>query len=397
MNRLAEIKARQEEIRALLADDSQDVDVDKIEQEMRDLADEKQRLEKRAALAKQAAEIAGSNGAAPKKENRSIETFNTQEKHEETREEIEHREAEERGIALKERRAITVASGDLVLPTHEKNTIAGTFGNISSLIDRVKHVPLNGGESYKAPYEILTNVLGDYTAEGADYHEVEPEFGYATISKTKITAYTEETEETQKLPAANYSAIIQAGVGKALRRKISREILIGDGSEGHLVGIFSDKATAIDPTTDMEISGITSDTLDEILFSYGGDEEVEGVSTLILNKLDLKAFAMLRDNQDRKAYDVKVNGNTGTIDGVPFIINSVCAPISVAATAAGAYSMAYGPLENYELTTFSPTDIQHSTDYKFKQGMIAHRGSVFVGGNVVAYNGFLRIKKAPTA
>jgi len=29
--------------------------------------------------------------------------------------------------------------------------------------------------------------------------------------------------------------------------------------------------------------------------------------------------------------------------------------------------------------------------------MIAHRGSVFVGGNVVAHNGFLRVKKAPTA
>lgn len=93
-------------------------------------------------------------------------------------------------------------------------------------------------------------------------------------------------------------------------------------------------------------------------------------------------------------YEVKTSGNTGTIDGVPFIINSACASISSSATVAGVYAMAYGPLSNYELATFSPTEIKRSTDYKFKQGMIAHRGSVFIGGNVVAQNGFLRVKKA---
>ena len=55
--------------------------------------------------------------------------------------------------------------------------------------------------------------------------------------------------------------------------------------------------------------------------------------------------------------------------------------------------MAYGPLSNYELATFSETEVKRSTDSKFKEGMIAHRGVVFVGGNVAAHNGFLRIKK----
>ena len=55
--------------------------------------------------------------------------------------------------------------------------------------------------------------------------------------------------------------------------------------------------------------------------------------------------------------------------------------------------MAYGPLSNYEMPVFSDIDIQHSNEYKFKQGQIAHRGDVFVGGNVAAHNGFLRVKK----
>ena len=53
-----------------------------------------------------------------------------------------------------------------------------------------------------------------------------------------------------------------------------------------------------------EISAIDDGTLDELIYSYGGEEEVEGVATLILNKKDLKAFAKLRDKQGRKVYTI---------------------------------------------------------------------------------------------
>ena len=55
--------------------------------------------------------------------------------------------------------------------------------------------------------------------------------------------------------------------------------------------------------------------------------------------------------------------------------------------------MAYGPLSNYTMAIFSEMEVKRSTDYKFKEGMIAHRGVVFSGGNVTAKNGFLRVKK----
>ena len=115
---------------------------------------------------------------------------------------------------------------------------------------------------------------------------------------------------------------------------------------------------------------------------------------LILSKKDLRAFAKLRGTDKKKLHDIKTNGNAGTIDGIPFIINSACGAVSDAATAAGAYCMAYGSLSNYQKVIFSDVDIQLSTHYKFKQGNIAHRGSVFMGGNVVAHNGFIRVKKA---
>lgn len=383
---LEQILARMTEIRSLLESD-QEVDLAALDTELRELNDKKSQIETRQRLLNEARSI--NDGTAT--ETRTIETFNT---NPEQREGAEQ-EIEKRGLDLKENRSITVSSGDLVLPKHTASDIKGTFNQVSSLIDAVAHVPLNGGESYERAYE-KGHGEGDYTDESADYKDTDVQFGYATINKTKITAYSEESEETQKLPNANYSGVIVGGVNKSLRKKITREILIGDGGAGHLVGIFSDKATAIVPSTDLIISKIDADTLDNIIFSYGGDEDVEDTAVLILNKKDLKAFAMLRDADGKKQYDVKTNGNTGTIDSVPYIINSACKAVSDTTTKDNDYVMAYGPLSNYELATFSPTDIRRSDDFKFKQGMVAHRGSVFIGGNVAAYNGFLRVKKAPT-
>lgn len=298
-----------------------------------------------------------------------------------------------RGKALKANNAVTVGSGTVVVPKYTASDIKPTFNEVSSLIDRVGYKELKGGESYRQPY-ILGYGTGDYTLEGADYATAEPTFGYADINKTKVTAYAEDPEEVLKLPDADYDGEVVKGITVATRKKLTREILVGTGAANRLVGIFSAAAAAIDPATDKGFSAIDATTLDEIIFSYGGDEEVEDAAVLILNKKDLKAFARLRTADGKKIYNVVTNGNTGTIDGIPFIINSACKAISDASTVAGDYSMAYGPLSQYQLTVFSDLDVQRSTDYKFKQGMIAHRGSIFAGGNVVSKNGFLRVKKS---
>jgi HK97 family phage major capsid protein len=375
MNRLKEIEKRLAEIRGLLT--KGEGNVDELEKEIKELQEERKELEaaeKRKTLADQLND--GSiEGRAIDKPEMDLPKENG---------------AEKRGKALKENRSVTVGASSVILPQHQATDINPTFNEVSSLIDRVNIKPLIGGESFKQAY-IKGYGDGDYTAEGADYAGAEPVFGYADINKTKVTAYAEDTEELAKLPAVDYDQEVMKGISIASRKKITREILVGDGATGHFVGIFSDKATAIAPDTDKELSKIDETTLDEIVYSYGGDEDVEDVAVLILNKMDLKAFATLRNPDGKKVYDVKPNGNVGTIDGVPYIINSACK--SIAKATAGQYCMAYGPLSNYTMAIFSDLDVQRSTDYKFKQGMIAHKGSVFVGGNVTSYNGFLRIKK----
>jgi HK97 family phage major capsid protein len=381
MKRKQEIEARMTEIRGILAG-KEECDIDALEAEVRDLQAEKAELEKREKRAAMAAEL--QTGA----EGRGIE------KPAEKPEDLT--EAEKRGKALKEKRSVTLDSTGVILPAHQATDIKPTFNEVSSLLDRVNIKPMKGGESFKQPY-LAGYGLGGYTTEGENPTEAEPTFAYAQINKTKITAYAEDSEELVKLPAANYDAEVMKGISVAARKKITREILVGDGASGHFVGIFDDAATAIDADTDVYIDEINEETLDEIIFSYGGDEDVEDAAVLVLNKKDLKAFSQIRGTDSKRVHEIKRKGNTGTIDGVPFIINSACGAVSDDDTADETYCMAYGPLSNYTLAIFSDLEVARSTDYKFKEGMIAHRGVIFSGGNVTAKNGFLRVKKGTAA
>ncbi|MFS3940950.1 phage major capsid protein [Bacillus subtilis] len=380
--RLSEINKRKIEIRNLLQSDKE-IKLDELKTELESLEKEQNELVEKRSLASSI-----QTGAIEPNEVKKPE--NKEERKVAGKETLEQRT--KRGEELKQQRAVQVGSSQIILPKHSSDNINPTFNEVSSLLDRVSNKDLPGGESFDQGYEKGTSEAG-YTGMGENYSDVETVFDYASITKAKITAYSEEPNEIQKLPAADYDSAIMKGISKSLRKKITRQILIGDGATNHIVGIFSDKAKAIDPSTDKTLTGIDENTLDEIVFSYGGEEDVESSAVLILSKLDLQAFAKVKGADKKRAYDIVLNGNTGTINGIPFIINSVCQPLTSVDTPEGAYSMAYGSLSNYLLATFSPVDVQRSTDYKFKQGQIAHRGEVYIGGNVVAENGFLRIKK----
>ncbi len=293
-----------------------------------------------------------------------------------------------------------ISSSQTVMTEHTAQDVNPTFNEVSSLVERVRSIPLQGGESYKRGF-VKSYGEGDYTSEGGNYKEAEPVFGYASMVKAKITAYCEEPEEITKLAPSAYSTLIGNSTEVAIRKKLSRQILVGTGGAEQLTGIFFNPADAkddiIDRETDLEISEITETTLDDIIYSYGGEEDVEDAAALILNKLDLKAFAKCRKANGDKAYTIVNRGNTGTIDGIPYIINSACGAISKEDTADGTYCMAYGHLSNYELPIFSDLAVERSKHVKFRQGQIAHRGDIFVGGNVAAYNGFIRVKKGSAA
>lgn len=367
--RLKEIKARIEEIRGL-ADKETDIEkLNALDTELDSLTNERKAIEKKLAMR---------------------DKFNPETVIETKSAETEA-ELEERGKALKEGRTVTIQADGVLLPEHVDDKIAPVpFREVSTLVDQVHTVNLKGGETYKKSF-VKSHGTGGLTDEGDPYTTAEPEFGYLTISKVKVTAYAEITEELEKLPAADYQGEVVKGVNIALRKKISEQILRGAGTTNTFKGIFSNACEALADSTDLEISKIDENTLDEIVYAYGGDEEVEGGCVLILNKNDLRAFAGLRTKEGRKVHTVDYKAKT--IDGIPFIISSHCKAITASGTAVGEYGIAYGPLLNYEVPIFSGVEVAKSTDYKFKDGIICYKASVFTGGNVVGYKGFLRVKK----
>lgn len=298
-------------------------------------------------------------------------------------------------------RSVLVSSGALVIPSQYSNTLNETFNQVSSIIDLVHAVPMIGGETYTKGFKKPVTDLADYTEEAAKYKNVDFVWDKVTIAKTYITDYTEISKQAIKLPNMDYQSQVGTGLRNNLRRKISREIMVGDGNAGHFTGIFNAPENIIPEDSDLLLSVIDADTLDKIVFSYGGDEDVEGTAYLILNKKDLAAFAAIRSEDGKKLYKITVNGNTGTISSegsfsVNYIINSVCPALSLSSTLENAYCMAYGNLSNYEMPVFSDIDVEMSTDYKFGEGMVAYSGDIYSGGNVAAYKGFLRVKKGTT-
>ena len=298
---------------------------------------------------------------------------------------------EKRGKDLMENRTIKVSSDEVLLPEHVDSTLAPyPFKPVSELVDRVHTINLQGGETYTKSYVKSYGEAGT-TEEGASYTETEPHYGYVTIPKVKVTAYTEITEELEKLPAINYQAEVIKNINISLRKKISQQIIKGDGTTNNFTGIFSDKADALKDQADLEISAIDENTLDDIVFAYGGDEAIENGACLIINKNDLRAFAKLRTKEGRKVHNIDYVNQT--IDGIPYVLNGNCSALSDPSTGVGTYCIAYGSLFNYEVPIFSNVEIGKSTDYKFKDGIICYKASVFTGGNAVGYKGFVRVKK----
>lgn len=302
---------------------------------------------------------------------------------------------EKRGTDLRESRTIQVSADEILLPQHVSSSInPQPFSEVSTIVDKVKIVNLQGGETYKKSF-VKGYGNGGLTTEGGSPTDTEPEFGYATITKVKVTAYTEITEELEKLPALPYQAEVIKNINISIKKKIAEQILNGAGTSNTFTGIFCKTAVAIETAKDKEISTIDDSTLDDIIFAYGGDEEVEGGALIILNKNDLRAFAKLRTAEGRKVHSIDYVNKT--IDGIAYIISSQCKALSDSSTSNGQYTIAYGALQNYEVPVFSNIEISKSTDYKFKDGITCYKASVFTGGNVVSYNGFLRIKKKVTS
>ena len=412
--RLAEIKAELKQLRASIAT-AKDEELDGIQEQMNKLIAERATLQKRLEMqnaAKRAAmteeddedgdEDDDEDGDEDEEDGGSepvVRSVASQGQSRQQRRAAERKkEKEMRGAAWRKNNRTVVLDSSVLIPEKKSSNLTEfPFNQVSNILNVVNYLDVIKGETYEEPFVVETG-MADYTDQpsadgnGGMYHEVGMDWDTVKINKTKITAYGEVTKELEKTPDANYAGAVEGNITVSLRRKLAKEIVVGDGEDGHFVGIMSD---AVKPITvaDYEIGEINENTLDELILNYGGEEDIESAMALLLNKLTLLEFSRVRGSDKRKVYTI--NYAAGTIDGIKFHTSSSVKGFESAAE--GEAFLAYGDFNKYRVAVFSGIETARSTDYKFRQGITCFRGDVFMGGNIIGYKAFIRVFKAASS
>lgn len=302
-------------------------------------------------------------------------------------------------------KSVTLATGTLAQPTGAGTDIRDALGyGVGAIIDQVYVQDLNGMSAYLEPYVIsepdakgakVTTAAGTARAASDD-----PQLGVAKIAPYELTTTSYVDRNISKLTPANYYAKILAMAMKSMRRSTVGMIFNGDGqSTNDMFGVKTAKNMAGSPIyASLDVEAVGPDLLTELMFAYGGDEELGGNCRLYLNKKDLLALGKLRGtNEKGRLFDIvpdAANPNTGTIrEGgtiVPYSISSKLTALSASEKGSSAIqTMVYGDPMNYELGLFGPYTVRVDESVKAVERMLTILGDAMVGGNLIVDKGFV--------
>lgn len=292
------------------------------------------------------------------------------------------------------RDAGTLASGSVVMPQGGGSEIHdGHHAHVSALIDQVNTVQLNGLGSWEEPYVVSDPVaVGNAVKNiaGKARSETDPAFAKAKLASYEASVTSFVDRNIGRLSPADYAAKVQAMALRGLRRKVGSLIINGDGQASpEMFGFLNAKNTDgnnIFSTID-DIQAIDVNTLDRLVFGYGGDEIVGANARLVLSKSNLRAFGALRGtNEKKRLYKITVDPGsptTGTIEDGGLIV-----PYTISASI-GDNKLAYGDPFNYMLGLFGDYVIRVDESVKAVERMIAVLGDVLVGGNLTVDKGMV--------
>lgn len=272
-----------------------------------------------------------------------------------------------------EMRAVLVSSGNVATPTEVDGINDNGFAGVSSIIDLVKVVNCEGMGKNRIAYTKTDSAAAAQT-EGGAAGGTGATFGFVDISPESIAVLDGISKQTKKQSPLQYEAKIKEKAMLALRKEAARIVT------EKVVG-----STLVDAQT---ISALNETAVRDIVLGYGGDEGIDGVAYLFLNKADLITLGKVRGTNDKKAvFEIipDANPNTGTIKDGGTIVKYCLNKNLTAGT------MLYGNPKNVELDLFSNYEIKVSEDFQFDKLMDTIRGDVELGAEVVAYHGIVKI------
>ena len=268
-------------------------------------------------------------------------------------------------------RAVLVSSGKLATPTGVSGINDDIGAKVSSIVDFVKITDASGMSAYKVAYQTADSAAATQT-EGEAYNASEPTFAFVEIKPQTEAVLSYISKQARKQTPLNYQQKVNDSALVALRKRAAK--------------IVTDKIVASTINTKLYSVTLNETALRKIAFNYGGDESIVGAATLFINKADLVTLGDVRGSDKNPVYEItpdSSNPNTGIIkDGglsVPYCIDSNLA----------SGTLIYGQPRCFELALFSNYEINVSEDFAFDKGLLAIRGDVELGGDVVVNGGFV--------
>ena len=302
-------------------------------------------------------------------------------------------------------KSVTLATGTLAQPTGAGSNIRDALGyGVGAIIDQVYVQDLTGMSAYLEPY-----VISEPDAKGAKVITAagtartassDPTFGVARIAPYELTTTSYVDRNIARLTPANYYAKVFNMAMKAMRRDTVKMIFNGDGqATNDMFGIKTAKNMAgSNIFATLNADAVGPDLLTDLMFAYGGDEELGGNCCLYLNKKDLQALGKIRGtNEKGRLFDIvpdAANPNIGTIrEGgtiVPYSISKQLTALCEASKDDAAIpTMVYGDPMNYELGLFGNYTVRVDESVKAVERMLTVLGDAMVGGNLIVDKGFV--------
>lgn len=297
------------------------------------------------------------------------------------------------GVRDKQMRAVTIASGQIAVPTEVHGIENPAEVPYSTILDFVRVEDMTGAGYNKVALVKEWSEAGEY-AEGATITEDNPTFGNVTIQPEKgFKTISSVSNEVLKTSPLNYYGKIEESAMVALRTKIANKIVT------KAVGAEDDDGNAVNAS--YTLNALTETTLRNIAFRFGGDEGIYGAATLVLNKKDLVALGDIVSNLTKDyVYEIEPNAanpNIGVLRkgglSVRYILSNALPAFSDSATEAGETCMLYGDMKSIEVDLFGAYDIKVSEDAKFEQDLLAIRGTAQIGVGVTRLYGLIEVKK----
>lgn len=384
--RLKEIEARKLEIRKLLEKDNEDLNLDELQEELRTLDEEKQKLEKRAQIAKdiQAGNIDANPIAKPQVKKRTFEGM----ERDEILDTPEYRSGYLKRLQGKplteiEERALTTAvdSAGPAVPTQTLNMIIDKLRQTSVLFPRINVSYVPGNMSL-----VVANAknAAAWKPEGTDGTPADDTVIEVNLTGYELIKLVEISAAAQAMTISAFEAYISAEIGRQMAIAIENAVLNGTGS-GQPTGI---------------LTGITWDANNSLTWAAGSsvdyDTLVDGLALLPTMYHPTAVFVMNRSMLFSGIRKIK------TTDGQPIFTYNPQDPARNAILGYPVIVDDYVPADTILLGDFSyyywnfaqAPQIETSREAAFKSGKITYRGLAVADGKPALSEAFIKIYKA---